>query len=107
MSVCSCKSGGVRYNAVCVTNTSRSLAGEPGKGPHAMQRIPPSQRVRQRINQLMNDGVNGEADVTTDNICKARIINHRSVAGQEFQLPHHERVCVRHAQLRRGWHELE
>ncbi len=38
---------------------------QPGKGPHAPQRILPSQIVRQRINRISSDGVPGEADIAT------------------------------------------
>ena len=54
----------MRYNAVYLDRSPRP-ARTGQKGPHAMQRIPPSQKIRQRINDLLNNGLEGEEDIMT------------------------------------------
>jgi putative transposase len=49
----------VRYNQVF--KAKRYLE----KGPHAIKRIPPSQKIRYHIDELLNQGLEGEEDVTT------------------------------------------
>jgi hypothetical protein len=43
------------------TRTSREQRGYS----HAMHRIPPSQKIRKRTEQLLNQGLDGDADVTS------------------------------------------
>lgn len=49
----------------CTSNTPDGLAGKPGKGPHAMDRVPPSRKIRQRITALLSHGLGGDEDVTS------------------------------------------
>jgi putative transposase len=51
----------VRYNAL---NTDPTSKGQKGY-THAMKRIPPSQRIRKRTEELLNQGLEGEGDVTS------------------------------------------
>ena len=53
----------MRYNAVCYKHTTGLAAARERTSRHAKE--PPSQIVRQRINQVLRDSVPGEADVAT------------------------------------------
>ena len=58
------KESGVRYNVV-YHNTSPKPAKTGWKGPHAMQRIPPSHQIHQRIKDMLASGLEGEEDLAT------------------------------------------
>ena len=51
----------MRYNAL---NTDPTSKGQKGY-THAMKRIPPSQKIRERTEELLNQGLEGEGDVTS------------------------------------------
>jgi putative transposase len=51
----------VRYNALDADPTSKGQKGYT----HAMNRIPPSQRIRKKTEELLDQGFEGESDVTS------------------------------------------
>jgi len=51
----------VRYNALDTDPTSKGQKGYT----HAMNRIPPSQKIRKKTEALLNQGLEGEGDVTS------------------------------------------
>ncbi len=51
----------MRYNAL---NTDPTSKGQKGY-THAMNRIPPSQKIRKKTEELFNQGLEGEGDITS------------------------------------------